>query len=212
MKGRPLIVMERETRFELATSTLARLHSTAELFPLVYKNPAIREEKTGPIIGRPPRKSMERETRFELATSTLARLHSTAELFPLIMEAASGFEPEDGGFADLCLTTWLCRLVYWSGKRDLNSRLQPWQGCTLPLSYSRPTGGTFYLCPYHVSSLTEHVFNARCKEGSWEAECPARLRPKITGKPERLSGNKVTARIFSPFTSPLLLVYQAHSH
>ncbi len=26
--------MERETRFELATSTLARLHSTAELFPL----------------------------------------------------------------------------------------------------------------------------------------------------------------------------------
>ena len=26
----------------------------------------------------------------------------------------------------------------WSGKRDLNPRLQPWQGCTLPLSYSRP--------------------------------------------------------------------------
>ncbi len=26
--------MERETRFELATSTLARLHSTTELFPL----------------------------------------------------------------------------------------------------------------------------------------------------------------------------------
>ncbi len=27
--------LERETRFELATSTLARLHSTTELFPLV---------------------------------------------------------------------------------------------------------------------------------------------------------------------------------
>ncbi len=27
--------MERETRFELATSTLARLHSTTELFPLL---------------------------------------------------------------------------------------------------------------------------------------------------------------------------------
>jgi hypothetical protein len=27
------------------------------------------------------------------------------------VEAASGFEPENGGFADLCLTTWLCRLV-----------------------------------------------------------------------------------------------------
>ncbi len=28
-------LLERETRFELATSTLARLHSTTELFPLV---------------------------------------------------------------------------------------------------------------------------------------------------------------------------------
>ena len=26
-----------------------------------------------------------------------------------------------------------------SGKRDLNPRRQPWQGCTLPLSYSRIT-------------------------------------------------------------------------
>src|SRR5208337_31140 len=51
------------------------------------------------------------------------------------MEAASGFEPENNGFADRCLTSWLCRL--WSGKRDSNPRLQPWQGCTLPLSYSR---------------------------------------------------------------------------
>ena len=26
---------------------------------------------------------------------------------------------------------------FWSGKRDSNSRPQPWQGCALPLSYSR---------------------------------------------------------------------------
>ena len=26
-----------------------------------------------------------------------------------VLEAASGFEPENGGFADLCLTTWLSR-------------------------------------------------------------------------------------------------------
>ena len=26
----------------------------------------------------------------------------------------------------------------WSGRRDLNPRLRPWQGRTLPLSYSRP--------------------------------------------------------------------------
>ena len=39
----------------------------------------------------------------------------------------------DKGFADLCLTTWLCRLKYiWSGKRDSNPRHQPWQGCALP--------------------------------------------------------------------------------
>ncbi len=90
---------------------------------------------------------MERETGFEPATSTLARLHSTTELLPqnllitnhnCFLEAASRFELENGGFADLCLTTWLCRRGnIWSGRRDLNPRLQPWQGCTLPLSYSR---------------------------------------------------------------------------
>jgi hypothetical protein len=29
--------------------------------------------------------------------------------FEFFMEAASGFEPENNGFADRCLTTWLCR-------------------------------------------------------------------------------------------------------
>ena len=27
--------------------------------------------------------------------------------------------------------------IYWSGRRDSNPRLQPWQGCALPLSYAR---------------------------------------------------------------------------
>ena len=31
-----------------------------------------------------------------------------------------------------------CSLVlFWSGRRDSNPRLQPWQGCALPLSYAR---------------------------------------------------------------------------
>ena len=40
----------------------------------------------------------------------------------------------------------------WSGKRDSNSRLQPWQGCTLPLSYSRSR-----------SKLINKIFGAACQ-------------------------------------------------
>ena len=47
----------------------------------------------------------------------------------------------DKGFADLCLTAWLCRLN-WSGKRDSNSRPPPWQGGALPLSYFRRYGAS----------------------------------------------------------------------
>ena len=36
------------------------------------------------------------------------------------------------------------RMYHWSGKRDSNSRPQPWQGCALPLSYSRIM--MLYLC------------------------------------------------------------------
>ncbi len=36
------------------------------------------------------------------------------------------------------LTTWLRRLRFsWSGRRDSNSRLPPWQGGVLPLNYFR---------------------------------------------------------------------------
>ncbi len=33
----------------------------------------------------------------------------TVLILDLLFQAASGFEPENEGFADLCLTTWLCR-------------------------------------------------------------------------------------------------------
>ncbi|SVC02612.1 uncharacterized protein METZ01_LOCUS255466 [marine metagenome] len=51
------------------------------------------------------------------------------------MEVAVGIEPTYRSFADFRLTTWLRHPK--SGKRDLNSRLPPWQGDALPLSYSR---------------------------------------------------------------------------
>ena len=75
------------------------------------------------------------------------------------LEARVGIEPTHKGFADLSLTTWVPRPCsiqrpdrspsaeheltgdkkIWSGRRDLNPRLRPWQGRTLPLSYSRST-------------------------------------------------------------------------
>ena len=76
------------------------------------------------------------------------------------MEARVGIEPTHKGFADLSLTTWVPRLTYtihsraqdtnclvgvyrksegvWSGRPGSNRRHLPWQGSTLPLSYSRP--------------------------------------------------------------------------
>ena len=74
------------------------------------------------------------------------------------LEARVGIEPTHKGFADLSLTTWVPRLavglryhahpaevgrVYrrrtgnWSGRPGSNRRHLPWQGSTLPLSYSR---------------------------------------------------------------------------
>ena len=49
------ILLERETRFELATSTLARLRSTTELFPHInlYKNGGTNRARTcDPLLVR----------------------------------------------------------------------------------------------------------------------------------------------------------------
>ena len=77
------------------------------------------------------------------------------------LEARVGIEPTHKGFADLSLTTWVPRLTphrlprgaghtllnswslpqeegVWSGRPGSNRRHLPWQGSTLPLSYSRP--------------------------------------------------------------------------
>ena len=43
----------------------------------------------------------------------------------------------------------------WSGRRDLNSRLRPWQGRTLPLSYARITRSHFRRKPNDLSMFEE---------------------------------------------------------
>ena len=58
------------------------------------------------------------------------------------LEVTPGFEPGNQGFADPCLTTWLChhiretafrgRFSVWSGRRGSNSLPRPWQGGALP--------------------------------------------------------------------------------
>ena len=52
--------------------------------------------------------------------------------------SAQGFEPRTHALEGRCSIQLSYAPTYiWSGKRDSNSRLQPWQGCALPLNYSR---------------------------------------------------------------------------
>src|SRR5688572_2531734 len=54
---------------------------------------------------------------------------------------------------------------FWSGKRDSNPRLRPWQGRTLPLSYSRPARHTSLYKHHETDNFLSSVFVpavARC--------------------------------------------------
>ena len=87
---------------------------------------------------------------------TLPLSYSRRVIFPLtlrVMEAASRFELEMEVLQTSALPLGYAAIFLWSGRRDLNPRLQPWQGCTLPLSYSRST---------QKSSID---FTHRCQQG-----------------------------------------------
>jgi hypothetical protein len=81
-------------------------------------------------------------------TRTGTRVKSRGILSPLCLPISPPGQTGGGrgrnrtgvqGFAGLCITILLLDLNVWSGKRGSNSRPQPWQGCALPLSYSRIT-------------------------------------------------------------------------
>ena len=99
--------MERETRFELATSTLARSHSTTELLPRTHKDSTdcrFVVKLVVCLIRFYPRKSAADCFKSPPEGGTL-----NAHLVKGLLEAAIGIEPMNKGFADLCLTTWLRR-------------------------------------------------------------------------------------------------------
>ena len=56
----------------------------------------------------------------------------------MVDQAAERSRRRSGGVVQRAGASTGPTIQYWSGKRDSNPRLRPWQGRTLPLSYSRP--------------------------------------------------------------------------
>jgi hypothetical protein len=64
----------------------------------------------------------------------------------------------------------------WSGKRGSNPQLQPWEGCTLPLSYSRSTSGL-----YNGREKQEKARLGFTRDGFWQlsVSANAQLTPTL---------------------------------
>ena len=77
-------------------------------------------------------------------------------LIPSIkLVSAQGFEPRTHALEGRCsIQLSYAPTLFWSGKRDSNSRLQPWQGCALPLNYSRIFLATWKGLEPSTSSVT----------------------------------------------------------
>src|SRR3954465_13337808 len=76
-------------------------------------------------------------------------------------------------------------LEAWSGRRDLNSRLRPWQGRTLPLSYSRLR---------KIDSTDSTLLVKRAREASYGLNNHHASPPKSACETSRQSRNFVALR------------------
>ena len=79
----------------------------------------------------------------------------------------------------------------WSGKRDSNPRLRPWQGRTLPLSYSRPSRHAKTYGTTGFETASRHA-QALCLDGEPpierdERDCELAGQPEITGVVRRVN-------------------------
>ena len=70
-----------------------------------------------PVVGVEPTLLTEHD--FESCASANS---ATPASLQIILEAATGFEPVDKGFADLCLTTWLCRHINIGAEDGIRTR------------------------------------------------------------------------------------------
>src|SRR5882762_10294550 len=92
----------------------------------------------------------------------------------------------------------------WSGKRESNPRLQPWQGCTLPLSYSRSRPGVPGARRYY------RAIPGSVKEdgpGLQQASKASRMRRMRGGAPPR-SRTSTTSNLQARSNAPRLARYR----
>ena len=97
------------------------------------------------------RKTFFNTSSIHLLPSFFTILHILA-LFPIILLAHHYLRDTNLKNATMPILHLLLnnhRRFFWSGRRDSNPRHQPWQGCTLPLSYTR----TYVYPPHHLFNV-----------------------------------------------------------
>ena len=64
----------------------------------------------------------------------------------------------------------------WSGRRDSNSRLSPWQGDTLPLSHSRTSSAKNIIAKY--CGLSRAIVSEFRQKAVYEKKLPGQLKQR----------------------------------